>query len=132
MKKAILPFLLFASFGYATKDKKLLEKTSNTKLFIQHFELPQEVWVNILYYVYFDLKTIFQMNDIYESIEMIEKHLISSNQTISLVCKTFKELNTTTLIPIKENIKQCYLPYLNKKFLQQSEKSGRLYPQNSR
>ena len=55
---------------------------------LEDLGLPNEIWAIILEFIYFNPSILDEAKDIYEAIDIIEKHFKNCYSTIPLVCKT--------------------------------------------
>ena len=134
-KMLLLFFLSISSIIFPMEESindELIQETQEEK-YLEDLGLPNEIWAKILklvYYVSFDLSIIDKAKDIHEAMDIIEKHISKCRATISLVCKTFNDLNISRdeWNKVRGEIRKFYIPYLNKKFLEEREGKEGLYP----
>jgi len=111
-----------------------IEETQEKTL--EELGLPNEIWNEILEFVYVDLSILDKAHDIYEAIDIIEKHISKYHATSSLVCKTYRDLNISKGQgnDFKKKIRKFYIPLLNERFLEickDEEGKPGLYPKNA-
>jgi len=99
---------------------------------LEDLGLPNEIWTNILAYVYFDSSILDGANDIYEGITITRDHILKYFKTIPLVCKTFNGLTISKnqWAKSKEEIRSFYIPHPNKRFLETRKNKEGLFPKN--
>ena len=112
-------------------------RQTQEKKYLEDLGIPNEIWAQILklvYYASFDLSIIDKAKDIHEAMDIIEKHISKCRVTISLVCKTFNDLNITKeqWNEFRGEIREFYSPYLNKKFLEEREVKEGFYPKSGK
>jgi len=125
-----MPALQCMEEQYSKLQPKLLEDLG----------LPNEIWAQILEYIYLDPNYFFnpaildEAKDIYDGIDIIEKYIQKCLQTISLVCKTFRNLNISKdqWAKLKEEIRGFYIPHLNDRFLERHQGKTGLYPKGGK
>jgi len=121
-----MPALQCMEEQYSKLQPKLLEDLG----------LPNEIWAQILEYIYLDPNYFFnpaildEAKDIYDGIKITEKYIEDRRANISLVCKIFQDLNISKdqWSKFKKQIRELYIPLLNKEFLKKYEGKEGLYP----
>lgn len=88
--------------------------------------------INNLKCFYFEPSILNGANDIFEAIEIIEKYITSSHQTIFSNGNAFETFNNSPKewIKFRKKIRELYIPQLNERFLEKSESQKGLYPKN--
>jgi len=131
IKTVILALLLSVPVIHCMEEQNREE--SQPQL-LEDLGLPNELWAQILAHaaIHCNHSILDQSTDIYEAINIIEKDIEYRHITISLVCKTFKNLNISQeqLTQLKKQIRELYIPFLNEKFLEKHEGNEGLYPKN--